>query len=122
MGTLSKSILLFFLNWLDAQLTIVWVRNNIATEANGLMASLLELGTTPFLLTKLAMGAFAAYLLYKCAHLKIARRGMTLVLTLYLALMVVHATTGMTALGWHSTQAPTAYLGAMPNFFMSFAF
>jgi hypothetical protein len=38
MGPLSKSILLFTLNWLDAQLTLVWVRTNLATEGNGLMA------------------------------------------------------------------------------------
>ncbi|MBC7910776.1 MAG: hypothetical protein H7Y30_09775 [Pyrinomonadaceae bacterium] len=115
MDALSKSILLFTLNWLDAQLTIIWVRTNVATEGNGLMARLLDMGNGPFLITKLAIGAFTAYMLYRCSHLKLARRGMSLVLGIYLCLMVVHATTGMHALGWQITDAATAYLGAMPN-------
>jgi hypothetical protein len=119
MGDLSKSILLFVLNWLDAQLTILWVRSNVATEGNGLMARLLEMGNAPFLITKLAIGAFAAYMLYRCSHLKTARYGMSLVLTIYFALMVVHATTGMSALGWHATDAATSYLGALPNLFIA---
>ena len=32
MGALSKALLLFAMNWLDAQLTILWLRLNIATE------------------------------------------------------------------------------------------
>ena len=66
MGALAKSITLFLLNWLDAQLTLIWVRSDIATEANNLMAQLLHIGHAPFLLTKLAIGAFAAYVLYRC--------------------------------------------------------
>ncbi len=115
MGALSKSILLFVLNWLDAQLTIIWIRTNVATEGNGLMARLLEMGNAPFLITKLAIGAFAAYMLYRCAHLKVARHGMSLVLGIYLALMLVHATTGMSALGWHASDATNSFMGAMPN-------
>ena len=115
MGALSKSILLFSLNWLDAQLTIIWVRANVATEGNGLMARLLEMGDGPFLFAKLAIGAFAAYMLYRCSHMKLARGGMSLVLAIYLALMLVHATTGMSALGWHVSDAATSYLGAMPS-------
>lgn len=115
MGDLSKSILLFVLNFLDAQLTVIWVRSNVATEGNGLMARLLEMGNAPFLLTKLAIGGFVAYFLYRFSHLRLARGGMSLVLGVYLALMVVHATTGMSALGWHLSDTATAFLGAMPN-------
>ena len=110
MSTLYKSILLFALNWLDAQLTILWVRLNIATEGNGLMASLLNLGETPFLLTKLTIGAFAAYVLYRCSHLAIARRGLRLVLGIYFAIMGVHAVTAFSALGWHAPEAVLAYV------------
>src|ERR1041385_7259160 len=56
MGALAKSITLFLLNWLDAQLTLFWVHSHIATEGNGLMAQLLRAGDAPFLLTKLALG------------------------------------------------------------------
>lgn len=120
MSALSKSILLFILNWLDAQLTIIWVRAHLATEGNGLMARLLELGNAPFLGAKLAVGAFAAYVLYRCAHRPMARRGMTLVLGIYFALMFVHAATGMSALGWHGPEAVLAYLNGLPNAVLAF--
>ena len=120
MGALSKSILLFVLNWLDAQLTIIWVRANVATEGNGLMARLLEMGNAPFLIAKLSIGFFAAYMFYRCSHLKLARYGVSLVLIIYFALMFVHATTCMSALGWHATDAATSYLGAIPNLFVAF--
>lgn len=115
MSTLAKSILLFSLNWLDAQLTLLWVRTNVATEGNGLMASLLDMGDAPFLLVKIAVGAFAAYVLYRCARYKLARRGMTVVLGLYLGLMVIHAVTGMSALGWQGPERFIAYLGGLSN-------
>jgi hypothetical protein len=54
MSALVKSLLLFALNWLDAQLTLFWVHSNIATEGNGLMNQLLALGDAPFMLVKLA--------------------------------------------------------------------
>ena len=44
MGTLSKSCLLFALNWLDAQLTLLWIHLNVATEGNSLMAQILDHG------------------------------------------------------------------------------
>lgn len=115
MSALAKSILLFGLNWLDAQLTIVWVRSNVATEGNGLMARLLDMGDAPFIFVKLAVGAFAAYILYRCSRYKLAQRGMTVVLGLYLGLMVVHAATGMSALGWQTPEAFIAYLGNLPH-------
>lgn len=114
MGALAKSITLFLLNWLDAQLTLVWVRSDIATEANSLMAKLLDIGDAPFLLTKLAIGAFAAYTLYRCAHLPMARRGMKVVLSVYWALMIVHLATGLSALGWSEPLAMVTLLSDLP--------
>jgi len=119
-STLSKSLLLFGLNWLDAQLTILWVRLDIATEGNGIMARILELGEGTFLFTKLAIGAFAAYVLYRCAHLAIARRGLRLVLGIYFALMIVHAVTGFSALGWHAPEVVLAYFAHMHEAMFSF--
>lgn len=114
MSALAKSLLLFVLNWLDAQLTLFWVHSNIASEGNGLMSQLLKIGDAPFLLVKLAIGAFAAYTLYRCAHLPLARRGMQLVLTIYLALMLCHAATGMSALGWSEPLAMITYVTNVP--------
>ncbi|HEY6802229.1 MAG TPA: DUF5658 family protein [Pyrinomonadaceae bacterium] len=119
MGALSKSLLLFTLNWLDAQLTLVWIRMNVATEGNGIMARVLAHGELPFIGVKLAIGAFAAYILYRCAHLPIARRGMTLVLSVYFALMLIHAATGCAALGWHGPENLVAYVGQLPRAFVN---
>jgi hypothetical protein len=99
MGPLSKSLLLFTLNWLDGQLTLLWIRMNVATEGNAVMASLLEYGDVPFLSIKLAVGAVAAYVLYRFANVSLARRGMTAVLSIYVVLMFVHALTGCVAFG-----------------------
>jgi cytochrome bd-type quinol oxidase subunit 1 len=115
MSILAKSILLFCLNLLDAQLTLLWVRTNVATEGNGLMARLLDMGAAPFIVVKVLVGAFAAYVLYRCSRYKLARRGLTLVLGLYVGLMIVHAVTGMSALGWHEPEKLLAYLGNLSN-------
>src|SRR3989440_9678326 len=115
MGALAKSLLLFVLNWLDAQLTLLWVHSNVATEGNGLMGQLLKVGDAPFMLVKSLVGAFAAYTLYRCSHLPLARRGMQLVLTIYCALMIVHLATGMSALGWHEPLALITYITNVPH-------
>ena len=109
MSAFSKSILLFALNWLDAQLTILWVRGGVATEGNGLMAYLLHLGNFPFLLAKLSIGALVAFTLYRFSHLALARRGLHFVLSLYLMLMLVHAVTGASAFGWQPPDALLAF-------------
>jgi hypothetical protein len=113
-GTLYKSFLLFAMNWLDAQLTIIWVRLNIATEGNVLMAHLLNQGEAPFMLVKLGVGAFAAYVLYRWSHHPLARRGMKVALGVYLLTMVIHMVTGFSALGWHAPEAMLAHLLNLP--------
>ena len=45
--------LVFILNLLDAYLTLTWVEAGIATEANPIMANLLNLGEEWFILGKL---------------------------------------------------------------------
>lgn len=119
MGTLYKSLLLFAMNWLDAQLTILWVRLEVASEGNGLMARILSMGETPFLGVKVAVGAFAALVLYRCAHLPLAQRGMRLVLGIYLALMIIHVATGFSALGWQAPGTVFAYFGSLPSAFLA---
>lgn len=115
MSALTKSFLLFLLNWLDAQLTLVWVRAGLATEGNGLMSRLLSLGDAQFLGAKILIGAFAAYVLYRFAHLPMARRGMKLALAVYFAIMLVHVATGISALGWHGPEAVVASLSRLPG-------
>ena len=115
MSVWSKSVLLFVLNLLDAQLTVVWVQMGVATEGNALMARVLEAGTAHFLLTKLTVGALVAYTLYLFYHLALARRGLGLVLGLYCLLMFVHAAAGMSALGFHAPDALIAFVSRLPD-------
>ena len=122
MGALSKAILLFALNWLDAQLTILWVRLNVATEGNAFMAHLLNHSEGSFLSVKLLIGGLAAYTLYRFAEVRVARRGMKLVLGIYLVLMFVHVATGFSALGWHAPVTVLTYFASLPKtFFALFA-
>jgi hypothetical protein len=107
------------LNWLDAQLTLVWIRLNVATEGNALMAQVLNYGDWTFLGAKLAVGGFAAYVLYRCAHLPLAKHGLNVVLGIYVILMLMHAATGCVALGWHAPIKLLAYLETLPNAFLS---
>lgn len=115
MTVFAKSVLLFALNMLDAVLTIIWIRTNVATEGNALMAYLLEYGEFPFLCVKLLIGAFAAYILYRYAHIKVARRGMQLALGVYVMLMLVHLATGLSALGWNGPEMAISYLESLPK-------
>jgi hypothetical protein len=115
MSALTKSLLLFALNLLDAQLTIIWVRTGVATEGNGLMSRLLAAGDAPFFFTKLAVGAVVAFLLYRFSTLTVARRGMRLALTLYLSLMLVHVATGLSALRSVQPDAFVAYIARLPH-------
>lgn len=119
MGALSKSCLLFALNWLDAQLTLLWIRLGVATEGNSLMAGILEHGELAFLGAKLAVGAFAAYTLYRCAHRPVAKHGLTAVLGIYVVLMLVHVATGCVALGWQTPVVILSYIGNLQNAFLS---
>lgn len=115
MGPFCKSLLLFTLNWLDAQLTILWVRLDVATEGNGLMAHILNHSENSFLFVKLLIGALAAFILYRCAHLSLAQRGMRLVLTIYVTLMILHLVTGYAALGWQAPAVIASYFGSLPK-------
>lgn len=119
MGALTKALLLFAMNWLDAQLTILWLRLNVATEGNGLMASLLDHSEASFLSVKLLVGAFAGYTLYHFAQFPIARKGMKLVLGIYVGLMLVHVATGFTALGWNAPATLLSYFVSLPGSFLA---
>lgn len=95
----NQTILLFMLNFLDAVLTIYWVRNGFATEGNRLMATLLDIGDLPFLAVKIAVGAVTAIVLWRWRNLRLAKYGLALALTLYIGLMGIHFFTGLSAFG-----------------------
>ena len=113
----QSTVLLFVLNFLDAVLTIYWVRNGFATEGNQLMAELLDIGNAPFLMVKLGVGALAAVVLWHWGNLRVARYGLSLVLTIYISLMGVHLITGLSAFGVISEAAVNNFSGWMKGVF-----
>lgn len=96
------TILLFSLNLLDALLTIVWVRNGVATESNQLMASLLDIGDGPFLAVKIGMGLIVAAVLFKWGSRPVARYGVAVALATYIGVIGIHIITGLSAVGYVS--------------------
>jgi Domain of unknown function (DUF5658) len=118
-GPLSRSCLLFALNLIDAQLTLVWIRLNVATEGNALMARLMEHGDLQFFGAKVVIGGCAAYILYRCAHLPLAKHGLNAVLGIYLALMLIHAAAGCSAFGWQTPAQVLAYVQSLPHAVLS---
>lgn len=107
MHLFRETFLLFSLNLLDAILTIVWVRNGVATEGNHLMARLLDSGDFTFLAAKIAIGTVAALVLLRWGNRRLARYGLTVALAVYISLMGVHVMTGLTAFGYISQTAIT---------------
>ena len=105
MQLITPVFLLFALNLLDALLTIVWVRSGVATESNQLMARLLDIGDGPFLGVKIAIGALAAFVLFKWGKRPVARVGLSIALAVYVGLMGIHLFTGLTAFGYVSNTA-----------------
>ena len=99
MHLFRETFLLFSLNLLDAVLTIVWVRNGVATESNELMARLLDSGDFTFLAAKIAMGTITALVILRWGNMKLAQYGLTLALTVYISLMGIHVVTGFSAFG-----------------------
>lgn len=98
----GQTFLLFTLNFLDAVLTIYWVRNGFASEGNQLMAGLLDIGDLPFLAVKIAVGAVTSVVLWRWRNLRLAKFGLAFALVIYLGLMGVHFVTGLSAFGFIS--------------------
>lgn len=115
MHLFRETFLLFTLNLLDALLTLVWVRTGTASEANVLMASLLEIGDYQFIIAKLAIGALTAVVILKWGYVKIAKPLVSVALAVYIGLMGIHVLTGLAAFGYLSQHfiEDTAHFFAM---------
>ena len=99
MHLLRETLILFLLNLLDAVLTLVWVTNGVAEEGNELMARMLEIGPGAFLGVKIAIGAFAAFVLLRWGNRKVARYGVAVALAVYVSVMAIHFATFLSAVG-----------------------
>jgi len=119
MQLVGPTILLFVLNVLDGLLTIIWVRSGVATEGNGMMGRLLDMGDGPFLLVKVGIGLFTTIVLLRWRHRKLARYGVTVALAVYIGLMGIHLVTGLSAFGYVSN-ATIQHLTEVPAQFFAF--
>jgi hypothetical protein len=117
MQLFGPTLLLFALNFLDAILTIYWVRNGFASEGNQLMAGLLDIGDAPFLIVKVAVGTVAAVVFWRWRNLWLAKYGLALALAVYTTLMIVHFFTGLSALGFLSDALVNDFMNWSNNFF-----
>jgi apolipoprotein N-acyltransferase len=93
------AVSLFLLNFLDAGLTLFWIRNGLAEEANRIMQFFLDGGEGPFIVFKISMGLFAALCFQKWKHLRAAQLGVRLALGVYVVITAIHLMVGLTAAG-----------------------
>lgn len=117
MQLLPQAFLLFALNFIDAVLTLYWVRNGFATEGNALMAKLLDVGDFPFLGVKLLVGAIAAVVFWKWRNFRLAKYGLAVTLVIYTGLMGIHFFTGLSAFGFISDNFVNNFASWSNSFF-----
>ena len=82
--------LIFIANLLDAYFTLGWINTGVATEANPLMAFLLDLGPVWFLSGKIGAVTLACLILLYCKHLRAAKVVLIIANILYLAILGIH--------------------------------
>lgn len=80
----------FVLNLADALLTWFWVSRNLATEANPLMAYLLNEGPFWFLLGKMSLVSFGLLLLWKFREARTALPSTLVVFFVYFSILIYH--------------------------------
>ena len=82
--------IIFIANLLDAYLTLEWIEMGIATEANPIMAWLLEKGSGWFLTGKISAIIGACLILFHLKHLRAAKIVALASCVLYLSIVVLH--------------------------------
>lgn len=82
--------LVFIANLVDAYLTLTWVELGVATEANPIMAFLLDLGQEWFLIGKIVSISAACLILYHLRELRASKVVAILSCVLYLGIIVIH--------------------------------
>ena len=83
------------LNLFDAVSTLLAVQLGSATEANPLMAHLLQRSAVLFMFAKLSLVSCGVALLYRWRHLRLARMGTVVATVAYAAVIAIHVN------GWH---------------------
>ena len=81
---------IFAANAVDGLLTVIWLENRIASEANPLMAWLYGFGPGMFLFLKIVVVFLALLGLYKVSHRKLARILIWPVFCVYTYVLILH--------------------------------
>ena len=89
-GFLKLLLGLGLLNVIDAFLTLLLVKNNIAEEANPIMKAWLDIGTTEFLIVKLMLPTLCIYQLWRRRKHKMARLLSAFATLVYVCICLMH--------------------------------
>ena len=87
---LGLVITITLLNLVDAVLTMFWVANQQATEANPLMAEVLRRHPALFVLTKSALVGLGTYLLWRLRRYGLAVVGLFIAFMTYYYVLIFH--------------------------------
>ncbi len=83
-------VALVILNLLDAVFTLTWVQLGVATEANVLLADVLDASAVAFMVVKLGLVSLGVELLWRQRRRRLAVVGLLLCFVTYNALLVYH--------------------------------
>jgi hypothetical protein len=86
----AAAVVVLLFNLLDAALTLLWTTAGVATEANPLLAPILERSPVEFMAIKVALVTFGVLLLWRLRWRQSARTAMVAGALAYSALVVYH--------------------------------
>ncbi len=92
-GFIALSVaLVLVLNVVDATFTLLWVQMGWATEANPVMAAMLNHSPVVFMLSKLALVSGGMGVLWKLRRLPLAKFGVGIASIVYIGIFAHHMT------------------------------
>jgi hypothetical protein len=80
----------FVMSWIDAVLTLLWIKLSMAEELNPLLERFLEIGPLYFILSKLGLTSLGCLVLYLYREKQIAQRAATGLFVFYAGLLIYH--------------------------------
>ena len=89
---------LFVLNFLDAILTLIWIKVGFATEANPIMDAVMKIHPSLFVLAKVALVSACLGILWATRHKALARFCSVFGFSVYSLIIVYHVVGGIASL------------------------
>lgn len=78
------------MSWIDAVLTLLWIKLSMAEELNPLLERFLEIGPLYFISSKLGLTSLGCLVLYLCREKKIAQNAALGLFAFYGCLIIYH--------------------------------